>query len=913
MAEADGDERVGGDKFVVGDIEHATGVAIGAGAQAIVQKITTVIQQPLSPVDEAEKARLLARQRLAEAVRDYAQSLSQRGSDEHDADQGGPYRGLYAYTLDDSEIFFGRQRALQELWEHIHQSRLTILHSESGAGKSSLLQAGIEAQILIKQHLPVYVRTFDRPAIRLKRNLFPTYARVAELKDYSLHEFLSEVTQILGRSTTLYLMFDQFEEFFTQIQDEPTRDGFVGELAECYYDQNLNLRIILALRSEFFGEIAAFTPHIQKPFDNQYRLKRLTSEEARSVIIEPAQRHQLEIETRLVDVVLADLRQGDGEIAPPQLQLVCQALYEAYRDQVKQEPILAKRITLDLYNNENRAQGILSRYLERVLTRRLRKPEERELARRLLVELISSDERRLRLRHSELARRLATAAPVSQNLNAAVLKRILQVLVNSTMLISDQQDDDDEATYELAHDYLIGAIKVDPDVQTRKVAQELLEREVESHRRFDTLLSVDKYQIIDSQRTFLRIDETAAILLKDSYEKLEKERQAKEADLAEKLRQTEQIARYEMQQSRLKTRVIRILSLILALIFLYGAFLVSGQLILRTSHWRKITSFPQTWVLTLDAVVTDGQTPIYCAGTSTIGVGCSRNGRSWNIYQQGFAVGQSGPDEESPFAGDIRAVSAVAIDPANIQTMYAALFDGLIYKSSDEGITWQAISDSSESFPRIHKIRVYDRLVIALSGDGSTDGKTALNISKDAGMTWFDASSNSGDLPMRINDFEVSQDRDQIYIVTDMGLYGRGIKDTDSWEQLLQLPQAYLIEGSLYADKTYLVTFDGTTANGTLFTWTIANSIEKVGDFSGKPIALTLAPLRNQIESVYLLLDTGNIVRFDPNSKEVSMFTDLPKLFFGPAFDLLAVPYYQDDSIQLLLGRASGLFEYVIP
>ena len=536
MEEESKDDNVHGDKIIVGNIENVTGVAIGTGARAIINNIHNYIQQVLSAVDEAEKARLLVRQRLAEAVGEYAQRLLRLGSDKHDADQGGPYRGLHAYTLADTEIFFGRESALQELWERIHRNRLTILQSESGAGKSSLLQAGIAPQILIKGHLPVYFRPYDlSPSLKLKQTLFPALASVPELVNSSLRDFLSELTRILGSSTTLYVVVDQFEEFFALVSDEPTPEGirprshFVNELAECLEDESLNVRWILSLRSEFFGDFANFRPRIRKPFDNDYRLNRLTSDEARSVIIKPALRHDLTIESQLVDAILADLKQPDGEIAPPQIQLVCLALYQAYREQVEKNPAQAKIITLALYDQEDRAKGILRRYLDRVLRQTLRSQEERELARRLLVELISSDQRRLRLSQSELLKRLTTAVQVSQSLDRTFLLTVLKELVDNNLLTTDKQYEDDETTYELAHDYLLGEIQVDPDVQARKAAQELLQREVESYRHYKTLLSKEKFDIINSQRALLVLNETAEQLLKQSEDVILKEQRDKEA------------------------------------------------------------------------------------------------------------------------------------------------------------------------------------------------------------------------------------------------------------------------------------------------------------------------------------------------------------------------------------------------
>ena len=62
-----------------------------------------------------------------------------------------PYRGLAAFEEQDAAFFFGREAATTELLErmsgHLQGAGLLIVSGVSGAGKSSLLQAGVLARI----------------------------------------------------------------------------------------------------------------------------------------------------------------------------------------------------------------------------------------------------------------------------------------------------------------------------------------------------------------------------------------------------------------------------------------------------------------------------------------------------------------------------------------------------------------------------------------------------------------------------------------------------------------------------------------------------------------------------------------------------------------------------------------------
>src|SRR4051794_30911788 len=54
-----------------------------------------------------------------------------------------PYVGARHFDAGDTGIFFGRTREQAEVADLWQRHRLTLLHGESGAGKSSLLRAGV--------------------------------------------------------------------------------------------------------------------------------------------------------------------------------------------------------------------------------------------------------------------------------------------------------------------------------------------------------------------------------------------------------------------------------------------------------------------------------------------------------------------------------------------------------------------------------------------------------------------------------------------------------------------------------------------------------------------------------------------------------------------------------------------------
>jgi hypothetical protein len=491
-----------------GQVVNITADTYVAGDQ-VIHNITQIAERALTAAEAAEKARSIAAQRLAEGVRNYALRLHAIATDVTDTTTGNPYKGLQAYRLSDAELFFGRDQAIAALLPQLQRNALTILHAESGAGKSSMLQAGVSPRLLTLGHLPVYLRPYNQsPTLAIKQVFLPNLADVPELAQAPLRDFLRRATDIVGQEAALYLMLDQFEEIFTLI-DDTTRSGFVGELADCLEDESLNVHWVLSLRTEFFGNIANFRPRLRNPYENDFRLNRLNQAEAETVIITPAAQQGISFEPTLVEALLTDLRDPDSDkVSPAQIQLVCSALYNMFLERRTTNPNLRPTLTLQMYEEEGRAQGILRGHLNRVLGRTL-SPTEREAARQLLTALVSSDQRRIRRTKSDLAATLATYLTSAQSLAG-----LLDQLVESRLLNVEVDEQIDEPTYELAHDYLLTEIRLDPETQARKAAEELLKQEVAAYTRYGNLLSDKEFDIINSQRDFLRLDNDAAELLR---------------------------------------------------------------------------------------------------------------------------------------------------------------------------------------------------------------------------------------------------------------------------------------------------------------------------------------------------------------------------------------------------------------
>src|SRR5512133_134304 len=54
-----------------------------------------------------------------------------------------PYKGLDVFEEEDADLFFGRERLVNELVGRVKESRAVFITGPSGSGKSSLVRAGL--------------------------------------------------------------------------------------------------------------------------------------------------------------------------------------------------------------------------------------------------------------------------------------------------------------------------------------------------------------------------------------------------------------------------------------------------------------------------------------------------------------------------------------------------------------------------------------------------------------------------------------------------------------------------------------------------------------------------------------------------------------------------------------------------
>ncbi|MBB4693151.1 nSTAND1 domain-containing NTPase [Paractinoplanes abujensis] len=231
-----------------------------------------------------------------------------------------PYVGLAAYQVEDADRFFGREALIGTLLALVDERPFAGVFGASGAGKSSLLRAGLAART---QRTPLVVTPGADPVAELA----VAVAGLADEPADRVHDDLAADPQALRgwlakASGDLLLVVDQFEECFT-LCDEQARRWLIRALTSAAGPQS---RIVVGVRADFYAHCARHHELVAALHRAQVLVGPMSAEEFRSAVTEPATRAGASLETALVARLISDVA---GQ--PAALPLVSHTLAETWQ------------------------------------------------------------------------------------------------------------------------------------------------------------------------------------------------------------------------------------------------------------------------------------------------------------------------------------------------------------------------------------------------------------------------------------------------------------------------------------------------------------------------------------------------------------------------------------------------------
>lgn len=282
-----------------------------------------------------------------------------------------PFVGPRPFEKEDSDRFFGRTRETEELLSLIIAHRAVLVYAQSGAGKSSLLRAGVIKRLEDQQYqvlrsarvhglLPNDVppesvqNIFVYHALQYLAATLPSGQSLKDHAKTTLSEFLKPLVAAPAAgeesSPPLIVILDQFEEFFTTNAHRwQERRPFFDQLAQALHDLP-TMKVVFVMREEYIAQLEPFAELLPEKLRPSMHLERLRGNAARSAVVKPFQNRGLSFDPSAADELMAELseirvaegdkfRETHGEfVEPVQLQVVCQSLWENLPSEWKNGP-----------------------------------------------------------------------------------------------------------------------------------------------------------------------------------------------------------------------------------------------------------------------------------------------------------------------------------------------------------------------------------------------------------------------------------------------------------------------------------------------------------------------------------------------------------------------------------------------
>jgi WD40 repeat protein len=278
-----------------------------------------------------------------------------------------PYRGLSAFEERDAAFFFGREVAATQVLERMSRqldgTGLLVVSGVSGAGKSSLLRAGVLprlrgtglASASGSASWPCLLFTpsgapLDELAVRVARMAGVDAAGVRQGLDadpagFALTAWQAALAQPEGPAggpggsrpgRRLLLVVDQFEQLFTRCPDERQRQAFITALHAAAAagrgpEQAPAALVVLGVRADFEARCADY-PQLAGAVQDRYLVTAMTERQLRMAIAAPAKKAGSRVDDDLTEVLLREVRtRHRAVVGAGVLPLLSHALDQAWR------------------------------------------------------------------------------------------------------------------------------------------------------------------------------------------------------------------------------------------------------------------------------------------------------------------------------------------------------------------------------------------------------------------------------------------------------------------------------------------------------------------------------------------------------------------------------------------------------
>ena len=293
-----------------------------------------------------------------------------------------PFKFLDSFTLADRNVFFGRDKEVEELYKLVFKTPLLLIYGLSGTGKTSLIQCGLASKFDGPDWLPIWVRRQANindslqaaiknvTPVALQNATDPSPPKGVLWTKESLRTVSDQIEALYTHYLRpVFLIFDQFEELFI-LGKEAEQKTFVAQLKDILHNE-LPCTIILSVREEYLGSLYAFEKEIPSLFDFRMRVEPMDNANVKMVLSESFRQFNIKVEApneARYNEIIENVSRGKSGIELPYLQVYLDRLYrEDYKRTYPNQAETGAWLPLEFTKNEITAFGTIDNVLDKFL------------------------------------------------------------------------------------------------------------------------------------------------------------------------------------------------------------------------------------------------------------------------------------------------------------------------------------------------------------------------------------------------------------------------------------------------------------------------------------------------------------------------------------------------------------------
>ncbi|MEA2242973.1 MAG: hypothetical protein QOD24_2529 [Solirubrobacteraceae bacterium] len=279
----------------------------------------------------------------------------------------GPYVGPRPFESQERERFFGRDEEARAVASLVVAHRVVVLYAASGAGKTSLLNAGVAPLLQMDDGFevlpPVRLRGLADPGAGPNPYIANAVSNLARALGAASDAGGASPATLAGvlaarprsqiddgtLSAPRALIFDQFEELFTLYPERWQQRREVFEQIAEALEQDPLLRVVLAIREDFIAQLDPYAFLVPTRLRTRMRLESLRRRPALAAVTGPLACERRMFAPGAAEQLVDDLltvrvhttrdhsTEVPGELVEPvQLQVVCRTLWSSLPEDVEE-------------------------------------------------------------------------------------------------------------------------------------------------------------------------------------------------------------------------------------------------------------------------------------------------------------------------------------------------------------------------------------------------------------------------------------------------------------------------------------------------------------------------------------------------------------------------------------------------